>query len=1191
MPNLGVDVFAMDAQTRKSYRTVTEIFDWGAAVTKVIVDLGETAHQDSVSTNTFKVHVVRSENRPDTILLGDAQGDRKVTKAYVSDKDGNAVASGNYAALEMEVGPEIALSSPLNYSLNTNLNGWINCDYTITQQKDIAASSGTISGLVANVFAGGTKKLVDDFTIGKATYDNITLTYASYAPEKDNGKHPLIIWLHGMGEGGTDGLLPICGNKADNFASKDMQTYFGGAYVLAPQTPTRWMDGFTGIGDGTSIYEKALMALIKDYVASNKDIDTNRIYIGGDSNGGYMTMLMARDYTEYFAAAFPACEALKDTLITNEDIQKLKNLPLWFIAAKTDTVVPPADYVTPTYNRLVQAGSQNVHFSFFDKVVDTTGLYKKADGTPYEYMGHWSWIYVYNNQCTATINGKAITIMEWMAAQSDIKLTDEASIDQVISAMTLQEKASLVVGTGWPPVVSVQGAVGATVAIPRLGIPQLNVTDGPVGLRLSDITNMNSSNQALSQRSTAFPISSLLSATWDVNQVKKVAEAIGAEAKAYGIDILLGPALNIQRDPLNGRDFEYFSEDPYLSGKLSEAYVNGVQSNGVGATLKHYAANNQETNRTTVNEVISERALREIYLPGFEMAVKQAHPWAVMSSYPSVNGSFVTQNKYLLTDILRNEWGFDDLVMSDWFAVKDPAAAMQAGNDLIMPGDYIQTGVKEDQKIASTIVAAVENGQLSEEILNRNIRNILKVIIKTLVFNGNQPTNNPDFVTHAKIAREAAAGGMVLLKNSGNVLPLLGVTSIAAIGKNVHNFILGGGGSSDVPKFNPVSLLDGLKNAGYTIIDTKDGNNLEEGMSEQVARYIAQNTDIALVSIGRGSSEGADKFSMDVHPEETNLIQTISKAFHAKGKKVVVLLNIGAPIEIASWNKYVDAILLTWQPGLEAGNALADVLSGKINPSGKLPETFPKKYSDVPSYGNFPGSNGTVYYGEGLYVGYRYYDTREIVPMYEFGYGLSYTRFKYSNLKLNADEIDLDKDESLTVRVDVCNVGKVTGKEVVQLYIKDEASRLDRPYQELKGFKKISLQPRETKTVTFRVNKRALSAYDDALKSWVAEAGRFKVRVASSSRDIRLEQEFKAVGNAAYAINLNTPWLAVQTYGKAATIVAKYISDDVVNELFSGNPTLEDKLKSYYNSVADLKDNVTKQKEITDKILAELAQL
>lgn len=434
----------------QSYQTVTEVQDWGAATTKLIVNVGQTIEQNSVDIDTFKVHVVRIENRENTPILGSSEGDRKVIEAYVSDKDGNVAASGNYVVLEMEVGPTVSLDSPLNYSLTTNANGWVKCDYTISQQKDISASSGKITALVINTFSGDIKPIVDKFTTSQSTYDNVTLHYASYAPAKDSGKKPLVIWLHGQGEGGADGLLPIMGNKADNFASKEMQAYFEGAYVLAPQTPGAWMDGFNSFGDGTSKYEKALMSLIKDYVANNNDIDTSRIYIGGDSNGGYMTMLMARDYTDYFAAAFPTCEALKDTLISDSDIEKMKNLPMWFTAAKTDTTVPVNDYVVPTYIRLVKAGAKNVHLSLFDNVVDTTGSYKKEDGTPYEYTGHWSWIYVYNNQCVDTIDGKETTIMEWLAAQSLSEETpvSPAPITQTSEIPITQTSVSTVPKTG-----------------------------------------------------------------------------------------------------------------------------------------------------------------------------------------------------------------------------------------------------------------------------------------------------------------------------------------------------------------------------------------------------------------------------------------------------------------------------------------------------------------------------------------------------------------------------------------------------------------------------------------------------------------------------------------------------------------------------------------------------------------------
>lgn len=409
--------------SKTTYRTVMEVEDFGPQIKKIMVDLGKTVNKGTVDTNTFKVLAVRIPNGENTPILGEhGVGYRKITKAYISGRDGNPAEKGNYAALEMEIAPDLSFGLPLNPNLSSGHNEWITCNYTVTQQKDIKSGSTIVSGLVADVFEGGTRGLLDKFTASQGTYDTITLHYASYAPEKDGKKHPLIIWLHGMGEGGNDGLLGIAGNKGVNFASKEIQSYFQGAYVLGPQCPTFWMEGkkskLISMADGTSKYENALMELIKDYVFKNPDIDTNRIYIGGDSNGGYMTMLMARDYTSYFAAAFPTCEALKDSLITDSDIQKLKDLPMWFVAAKTDNVVPVLDYAVPTYTRLVKAGAKNTYLSLYDNVVDTSGLYKKVDKTPYEYNGHWSWIYVFNNEPTQTINGNTVTIMEWLSNQS-----------------------------------------------------------------------------------------------------------------------------------------------------------------------------------------------------------------------------------------------------------------------------------------------------------------------------------------------------------------------------------------------------------------------------------------------------------------------------------------------------------------------------------------------------------------------------------------------------------------------------------------------------------------------------------------------------------------------------------------------------------------------------------------------------
>lgn len=414
---------AEKADTKPTYTTVTEVFDWGPAVTKVIVNLGKTVSKGCVGTDTFKVSVIRTDPRPDVKITEGAKGERTVTKAYVSNQKGSPADSGNFITLELKYGPDIGLGYPIYYDPFTyRSNSWVQCDYSITQRKDIASGSGTISGLVINTRSSDIKKLVDDFRTGSFTYNYDTggqeiLTYAGYAPAKDGKQHPLIVWLHGTGEVGKDPTMPILANKSCYFASPETQSYFGGAYVLSPQCSTIWMEE----------KESALMALIKSYVSKNMDIDTNRIYIGGNSNGGYMTVLMARDYADYFAAAVPACEAMPDNALSKSDIQKLKKIPIWFTAAMTDTIVPPSNYTVPTYDRLIKAGAKDAHFSYFDRVVDTTGLYKNADGTPREYNGHFSFYYVFNNECTDIIDGKKITIMQWLTAQEKSKAVSSSA--------------------------------------------------------------------------------------------------------------------------------------------------------------------------------------------------------------------------------------------------------------------------------------------------------------------------------------------------------------------------------------------------------------------------------------------------------------------------------------------------------------------------------------------------------------------------------------------------------------------------------------------------------------------------------------------------------------------------------------------------------------------------------------------
>lgn len=789
------------------------------------------------------------------------------------------------------------------------------------------------------------------------------------------------------------------------------------------------------------------------------------------------------------------------------------------------------------------------------------------------------------------INCSIFIMFMMLNAFSAITLTDETSIDLIIRELTPSEKAKLVVGTGVNSAMLVQGAAGATFAIPRLGIPQIVMAEGPAGVGFS-----GESVSVTSRYATAFPVPVALASSWNENLLFQVASTIGDEAKSYGIDLLLAPALNIQRDPLNGRNFEYFSEDPYLTGKMSAAFVNGLQSRGVGATLKHFVAFNQETQRHSIDQQISERALREIYLAGFEYAIKNSKPWAVMSASPSINGTFVSQSSQFLKTILRSEWGFNGVVMSSWDGVHDPLKALPAGNDLIMPGGIFKQNVtekEEPQRVEDIVKEGIEQGFLQEDTIDENIRAILGLVIKTPIFKGNQPEANPQLDSHTYYAHSAAIESMVLLKNNYQTLPILVSQKIAVFGRNSQHFHISGNGSIkvNVEPGRTSNLAEGMAKVGYRLITSVNDAPLHEGISSQNVIDAANQSDIAIISLGRSSSEGADRYSMALNSQELQLIKNVSRVYHAQNKRVVVLLNIGAPIEMAMWDMDVDAILLTWQPGQEAGNAIAEILSGKESPSGKLPVTFPKYYRDVPSYGNFPGKGNKVNYGEGIYVGYRFYDSKCIQPMYPFGHGLSYSDFTYSNIKLSQPLFDLDTDENISVYIDIQNSGSVTAKEVVQLYIHDKASRVDRPLQELKGFRKIELNPEEKQTVSFIIDKRALSFFDTERNRWVVEPGRFTVRIGSSSRDIRQEIEFKATSRLAPAITLKTRWVDIQTYNKAASIVANYIDDDEMNIWLGDKITLGDRMDAYFTRQPSLKDNKVAQHELLHKLLSELNDL
>ncbi len=723
------------------------------------------------------------------------------------------------------------------------------------------------------------------------------------------------------------------------------------------------------------------------------------------------------------------------------------------------------------------------------------------------------------------------------------------SDQELISAMSLEDKVRLLVGMGMRlpgmptdaaqgPAVGqtedkVPGAAGTTAAFGQFGIPTIVLADGPAGLRISPTRP----DQAQTYYCTAFPIASLLASSWDLDLVRRTGEAIGVETKEYGVDIILSPGMNIHRNALGGRNFEYYSEDPLLSGKMAASLVNGIQSKGVGTSIKHFAANNHETNRNTINIKVSERALREIYLRGFEIAVKEAMPWTVMSSYNKINGVYTSQSADLLKTILRKDWGYQGFVMTDWFGGDNAVAQMAAGNDLLMPGTPQQL---------IQIKQAVKNGQLDENILDENAANLLAVIRRTPAFKGHQPSNAPDLKKHAGVARQAATEGMVLLKNTGNALPLRGNATVAAFGNHAYDLISGGTGSGDVNEAYTVSLPAGLQNAGFQLLNWLQGA-YEAYIAEEKAKHpqkhsiflppphikefplhqdivdMASSADYAVITIGRIAGEFADrKTENDYYLSQTeqDLIRMVSTAFRAKGKKVIAILNVGGVIEVASWRDQVDAVLLAWLPGQEAGNAIADILSGKVNPSGKLPTSFLVRYEDDPTSEGFPGREygepiflgfttarpAEIEYKEDVYVGYRAFDKRNITPAYEFGFGLSYTTFSYTRLKLSASSFK----NKISASIVITNTGKVAGKEIAQLYLSAPSKTMDKPVQELKGFAKTRLlQPGESQVFSFDIDARALASFDSATSSWVAEKGAYTVRVGGSSRGLRLQAGFK----------------------------------------------------------------------------------
>ncbi len=670
-------------------------------------------------------------------------------------------------------------------------------------------------------------------------------------------------------------------------------------------------------------------------------------------------------------------------------------------------------------------------------------------------------------------------------------------LEQIIKAMTLEEKAALSIGADF----------WSTTPIERLGVPEVICSDGPHGLRR--MTDPHSS-EGKSLPATAFPTASCAASTWNQDLIEREGEALGEECNAFGIDVLLGPGVCMKRSPLCGRNFEYFSEDPLLAGKLAASWIKGLQRKGTGASIKHFAVNNQEFHRMFVDAQLDERTLREIYLTAFEIAVKEAHPWTVMCSYNRVNGAYASENHKLLTEILKDEWGFEGFVASDWGAVHDRVDALKAGLDLEMPGSQ-PFRMRE-------IVAAVKDGSLDEAVLDETVRRILRIAFKSKEKRKNKSYSQNE---HHALAREIASEGIVLLKNAG-ILPFKGVKSVAVIGRTALQPFFEGGGSSNVKPSEidiPMEVLEEVApQVSFTQVQGYPEDREEQPNLIKAAVAAAKAADVALLMLALpqwDESEGYDRPDLNLTAHQISLIKAVAEA----QPKTVVVINSGAPIVMCDWIDAVPAVLQAGMFGQGGASPLADILFGRLNPSGKLAETYPIKLEDTPAFLNWPGENGVVRYGEGLFIGYRYYDAKKMPVQFPFGHGLSYTTFVYGEPKLSKQS--MKADDTLTVSIDITNTGKMAGKETVQLYVHPLQSKLARPVKELKGFAKLSLEPGETKTAEIKLSRRAFAYYHPAHKDWVVDDGKFELLIGASSVDIRARAEVTVVENKKLSLPLH----------------------------------------------------------------------
>ncbi len=740
----------------------------------------------------------------------------------------------------------------------------------------------------------------------------------------------------------------------------------------------------------------------------------------------------------------------------------------------------------------------------------------------------------------------------------------KAMAESLVAKMTTDEKLNMLVGPGMTnenvtnlksDTSGVAGYInGVLNTATGLDIPASKLADGPAGIRINPTRDGDSGTYY----ATGFPVGTLLASTWNSELVKEVGAAAGNEAKEYGVDFWLAPGMNIQRNPLNGRNFEYYSEDPLVAGAIAAAVVSGAQSEGIATTIKHFAANNSETNRMQVNNIISPRALREIYLRGFQYAVENAQPWALMTSYNKVNGTYTGQRTDLITNILRDEWGYQGLVMSDWFAGDDSLAMIKAGNDLVQPG---ATNYVTGEQSLDVLKAAYANNQLSDDIINRDAVHILTQALKTPTNNNYTASNNPDLNAHAALAKVAAEEGMVLLKNISALPITQDKNKVAAFGIAQLTTRKGGTGSGDVNTAYIKNIIDGLSGEfavdstlKTTYSDWYDANKTQQWdafhmnytwacdepqLTDEQITTAAANDDVAVISISRIAGEGndrtAEKGDYLLTDNESNLIDKVSTAFHAQGKKVVVVLNVGGIVDTATWESKVDGILLAYMPGQEAGDAIADLLSGATNPSGKLAQTIPVSYSDIPSAASFNGvdtdGNGTVdtnYYDDDIYVGYRYYNTFNKSVAYPFGYGLSYTTFTYGSSAVSANTLDKGVTGSVTLTTTITNTGSVAGKEVAQVYINAPEVKLKKPTIELKAFDKTDeLTAGTSQTLTFDIPAKLLASFDSANNQWIVEPGVYKAYISPSSDVSSTEPVTFTVSNEIVVSNTSPNALAL----------------------------------------------------------------